>query len=129
MSSLVQAKWVSSAMRVESERGEAAAHEVLDGLDVVAGGRLERGELVDVGLAEVGDDRAQGGLLLGRRAATEPKNPRSVCAISHSTSTCTRARLRPASERCSPSSPTAARYRPSSGLSGWGGSEVIGFLV
>ena len=24
---------------------------------------------------------------------------------------------------------TAARYRPSSGLSGWGGSEVIEFLV
>src|SRR5688572_14348715 len=44
--------------------------------------------------------------------------------MSHSTSTSTRARLSPASDRYSPSSPTAGRYRPSRGLRGWGGREV-----
>ena len=94
---------------VETEVLQASAHEVFDGLDVVAGGRLELGEFVDLGLAEVGDELAQRGLLGIASAATEPNRPRSVSAISHSTSTCTRARLRPASERYSPRSVTAAR--------------------
>ena len=50
---------------VEPERGESRAHVVLDGLHVVAGGRLEFGEFVDVGLAEAGDERAQRRGLLG----------------------------------------------------------------
>ena len=39
---------------VEAERVQALAHEVLDGLHVVLGGRLELGEAVDLGLPEVG---------------------------------------------------------------------------
>ena len=67
MSSLVAAKWVSSAMRVEAQGVQPLAHEVLDGLHVVLGGRLELREPVDLGLAEVVGERAQRQGLLVRR--------------------------------------------------------------
>jgi hypothetical protein len=51
---------------VESQLGELATHEVLNGLDVMTGGRLEGREFVDLGLAEVGDERAQLTRLLRR---------------------------------------------------------------
>ncbi len=48
----------------EAELGELRAHEVLDRLDVVAGGGLEPRELVDLCLAEVGGERAERSLAL-----------------------------------------------------------------
>ena len=71
MSSLVQAKCVSSATGVSPRSASLRAHQVLDGLDVVAGGRLGRGELVDLGLAEVGGPLPQsaGGLGVQRFGA------------------------------------------------------------
>jgi hypothetical protein len=58
--------------RVEPEVAEASADEVLDGLDVVPGRRLDLRELGDLGLAEVVDDRAQGGLVVdGQRRGRE----------------------------------------------------------
>ena len=101
MSSLVQAKCVSSAIAVEAELVELGAHEVLDGLDVVAGGGFEASQFIDLGLAEVGGEGAQRGDLVGDQRAASRTGSCSVRKISHSTSTCTRARLRPASERCS----------------------------
>ena len=50
---------------LEAALGEAGANVVFDGLHVVASGRLDAGELVDVGLAEVRDDVTQRLLLLG----------------------------------------------------------------
>ena len=50
---------------VEAEAREPGPHVVFDGLDVVPGRRLEARELVDVGLAEVGDEGPQAGGLLG----------------------------------------------------------------
>ena len=76
MSSLVQAKWVSSAMRVSPSSASLRAHQVLDGLHVVAGGRLERGELVDLGLAEVGDPLPQRAGVL-RLERLGPEHPRA----------------------------------------------------
>ena len=117
MSSLVQAKWVSSATGVEPELGELGAHQVLDGLHVVAGGRLEAASSSISGWPKSATHCRRARAWLGVERLV-PNMPRSVRKISHSTSTCTRARLSPASDRCSPSASTAARYRPSSGLSG-----------
>jgi hypothetical protein len=52
--------------RVEAQGREAVAHEVLDGLDVVAGDGFLLGEPVDLGLAEVAVEGAQA-LLVGIR--------------------------------------------------------------
>ena len=73
MSSLVQAKCVSSAIASSPSVDEAVAHEVLDGLHVVTGDGFLLGEPVDLGLTEVAVQRAQA-LLVGirqrRRART-----------------------------------------------------------
>ena len=52
MSSLVHAKWVSSATDESPSSASLRAHQVLDGLHVVTGRRLEPGELIDLGLVE-----------------------------------------------------------------------------
>jgi hypothetical protein len=52
--------------RREPEGGQLGPHEILDRLHIVAGGRLEGGELVDLGLPEVGDPLAQRARGLGR---------------------------------------------------------------
>ena len=119
MSSLVQAKWVSSATRGEAELGELAAYEVLDGLDVVAGGRLEsRRARRSRAAPKSATNCAQRAGLLGARAARNRTYSWSVRYISHSTSTCTRARLSARLGEVVAEAATAARYRPSSGLSG-----------
>ena len=59
MSSLVHAKCVSSAIASSPSVDEPVAHQVLDGLHVVAGDRLLLGEPVDLGLAEVAVQGAQ----------------------------------------------------------------------
>ena len=50
--------------RVESLIAQSAAHQVLDRLDVVTGGRLQLGEGVDLRLTEVGRERPQARFLL-----------------------------------------------------------------
>ena len=53
---------------VEAEGVQAIPHEVLDGLHIVPRLRLESGQLVDLVLTEVGDQRAQPrDLLVGQR--------------------------------------------------------------
>ena len=84
---------------VEAELREPVAHEVLDGLDVVPRDRLALGEPGDLVLAEVEEERRGGGPCRSRSGAAVPNSERSVRAMSHSTSTSTRARLSPASER------------------------------
>ena len=106
MSSLVEAKWVSSAMWSRPEGVQPVAEQVLDRLHVVPRDRLELGQPVDLVLAEVVDQPAEARparAVSGMRAG----QPASVRAMSHSTSTCSRARLRPASERCSARPSTA----------------------
>ena len=58
--------------RVEAEGCQSVAHEVFDGLDVVAGDRLLLGEPVDLGLTEVAVQGAQA-LLLGIRQRRRPE--------------------------------------------------------
>ena len=77
MSSLVQAKCVSSAIASSRARTRRCAHEVLDGLHVVPGGGLERGQLVDLGAGRTRRRRRAALLLARRRAATDP-NMRAV---------------------------------------------------
>ncbi len=63
MSSLVQAKWVQLGEGGEAQGVEAVAHEVLDGLDVVAGDRLflfQPGDLVGAELLVQGAQGAHG---------------------------------------------------------------------
>ena len=109
MSSLVQAKWVSSAIGVSPSAASLPRTRYSTAFTSWRVVASSRGELVDLGLPEVGDPLRAA---RGRASASSGSVPNMRCSvreISHSTSTCTRARLSPASERCSPSSSTAAR--------------------
>ena len=114
MSSLVQAKWVSSARLESSSAGASAVRRFLRKYSTALTSwtvtALDLGELVDLVGAEVVDDRPQrGDLVVGRARARPGTTPWLVWWISHSTSTCTRCRLSAASERWSTSGATAPR--------------------
>ncbi len=74
MSSLVHGEVGELGERGEPELGEAAPHEVLDGLDVVAGGRLESASSSISAWPKSAGEGAERAGLLGARAGCEPNS-------------------------------------------------------
>ena len=99
MDDLAQGRQRRALTQLAGRSLQILADQVLDSLDVVAGDGLELAQALDVLGAEIAGERAQVVALRVRQRRAPGRTELSSRKISHSISTCTRARFRPASDR------------------------------